>query len=327
MNEKTLWLNDVRAIACIMVVVLHTAAIYVLKTDDLFWEIGNIFDSFSRVCVPLFFMISGYLFFFEKQVKIKNFNRLIIPLVFYSGVGLFFSFLSFKYGFIQTFNYNLLKAPLFYHLWYFYPLLLIYAISYFIRVRDNNTSMFLFSSFFLLFFVFCNPFTSNILEVFFDYQFDNYFFINGEFFYYLLYALIGALLRGTSFSKKDPLLFLFGYIVVCVLIAFGTSNLHNTMLYSYLNPMVAFSAICLFLFIKNTPKKNGIFSRFLGMVSNYSLGVYCTHAFVLLILEKVFNIKSINPMYGIVVFSFLVLFISMFFSYCIRIFDKKGYIS
>ena len=36
MNEKALWLNDVRAIACIMVVVLHTSAIYVLNADGLF---------------------------------------------------------------------------------------------------------------------------------------------------------------------------------------------------------------------------------------------------------------------------------------------------
>ncbi len=54
MQNKIIWLENLRAIACIMVVVLHTAAIYVLKSDGLYWEIGNIFDSFVRICVPIF---------------------------------------------------------------------------------------------------------------------------------------------------------------------------------------------------------------------------------------------------------------------------------
>ena len=135
MDNKIIWLDDIRAIACIMVVVLHTAAIYILKADGFYWEVANIIDSFTRICVPLFFMISGYLFFFEKQVKFKNFIRLLIPLFFYSIIGLVFSVLAFKYGYVSKFNYHFLSEPIFYHLWYFYPLLLIYAISYFIKVR------------------------------------------------------------------------------------------------------------------------------------------------------------------------------------------------
>ena len=66
MLNKILWLDYVRAIACCMVVLLHTAAEYVLKSEGVNWNFANLVDSFTRVCVPLFFMISGYLFFRKK---------------------------------------------------------------------------------------------------------------------------------------------------------------------------------------------------------------------------------------------------------------------
>lgn len=61
--KKILWLDYTRAIGCCMVVLLHTASEFILKSTSIInWEVANIIDSFTRVCVPLFFMISGYLF-------------------------------------------------------------------------------------------------------------------------------------------------------------------------------------------------------------------------------------------------------------------------
>ncbi|MFX4994063.1 acyltransferase family protein, partial [Acinetobacter baumannii] len=73
--------------ACCMVILLHTAAEYVLKSNNTDWLIANVVDSFTRVCVPLFFMISGYLFFSNKTVKIKNFIKILTALTFYSFIA------------------------------------------------------------------------------------------------------------------------------------------------------------------------------------------------------------------------------------------------
>lgn len=328
MNEKLIWLDNVRAIACVMVVVLHVSAIYVLKTDGFYWEIGNIVDSFTRICVPLFFMISGYLFFSVKQVQLKNFLRLLVPLVCYSFVGLAFSFLSFKFGFISKFNYNFIAEPLFYHLWYFYPLLVIYAISYFIQIRMVRFSIRSLILLILLLFVFCNPLVSDFFRIIFGISFKNYFFINGDFFYYLFYALLGALTKEINVTKRQALIFLIIYLVLSFLILIGTSWLHQILLYNYLNPMISFAAISFFIYLKNGFDKSNYFSdKALGVISKYSLGIYCIHAFVLLVVEKVFDIKSINPLFGIIFFSLIVLVVSIVISFLLRKIDRNGYIS
>ena len=68
--QREIWLDFLRAIACILVVLLHTSAPYLYKIQTIpmrSWHVGNYVDSFTRISVPLFFMISGYLFFGEKR--------------------------------------------------------------------------------------------------------------------------------------------------------------------------------------------------------------------------------------------------------------------
>lgn len=74
MKERIIWLDNIRASACILVVILHTVSMYVIKFDKngIEWHTANIIDSISRICVPLFFMISGFIFMRKKEVKIKT---------------------------------------------------------------------------------------------------------------------------------------------------------------------------------------------------------------------------------------------------------------
>lgn len=54
--------DNLRVLATFMVVMLHVSAGYVTKNMDnfnLYFTVGNLFDSFSRYCVPLFVMLSG----------------------------------------------------------------------------------------------------------------------------------------------------------------------------------------------------------------------------------------------------------------------------
>lgn len=326
MQNKIIWLENLRAIACIMVVVLHTAAIYVLKSDGLYWEIGNIFDSFVRICVPIFFMISGFLFFDEKKVKIKNFIRLIIPLCFYSFFAYVFIYLSSAFGFISDANYVFFDAPAFYHLWYFYPLLMIYAISYFIRIRNESISKASLYIFIFIFFFFSNPQLNNIILRVFDIDFKNYFNIYGDFIYYLFFSLLGALIKRVVFGRVEALIFFILYIIFSLFIVFLSSKYHNTEFYSFTGPLVVFSSISFFVYSKFYLNRQLWLSGFLKLIAKYSLGIFCIHAFLLLILEKLFDIKSINPVFGIVFFSVLNLILCVFISYIISRFDKNQYV-
>jgi surface polysaccharide O-acyltransferase-like enzyme len=65
MQSKINWIDNLRGIACLMVVMIHTTTWYVTNAHSIShvnWDIANILNSASRVSVPLFFMISGFLF-------------------------------------------------------------------------------------------------------------------------------------------------------------------------------------------------------------------------------------------------------------------------
>lgn len=65
MQSKISWIDNLRGIACLMVVMIHTTTWYVTNAHSISpvnWDVANILNSASRVSVPLFFMISGFLF-------------------------------------------------------------------------------------------------------------------------------------------------------------------------------------------------------------------------------------------------------------------------
>ncbi|MBD2598484.1 acyltransferase family protein [Nostoc spongiaeforme FACHB-130] len=86
-ENRLIWADYVRVIANFFVIFLHSAAplLYQFKKiPDSYWITGNIYDSGVRMCVPLFFMLSGYLLL-EKQETLetffkKRFKRIFIPL-------------------------------------------------------------------------------------------------------------------------------------------------------------------------------------------------------------------------------------------------------
>ena len=75
MSSKIYWIDNLRGIACLMVVMIHTTAWYVTNAasvSTLDWGVANLLNSASRVSVPLFFMISGYLFFGERSAQPRH---------------------------------------------------------------------------------------------------------------------------------------------------------------------------------------------------------------------------------------------------------------
>ncbi len=58
MQEKIHWITNLRGIACMMVVMIHSTSWYITHPHAitlLQWDIANLLNSASRVSVPLFF--------------------------------------------------------------------------------------------------------------------------------------------------------------------------------------------------------------------------------------------------------------------------------
>ena len=93
MQPKIYWIDNLRGIACLMVVMIHTTTWYVTNAHSVSpvtWDIANVLNSASRVSVPLFFMISGYLFFGERSAQPHHFLRIGLCLIFYSAIALLY---------------------------------------------------------------------------------------------------------------------------------------------------------------------------------------------------------------------------------------------
>ena len=91
-SNRIYYMDILRVIACLCVVMIHTCGSFVTKEyGSVNYWIGNVLDSISRVAVPLFIMISGALLLDENydysvgKIK-KHIKKMILFFVFWSVV-------------------------------------------------------------------------------------------------------------------------------------------------------------------------------------------------------------------------------------------------
>lgn len=277
-------LDNLRAVACLMVVMLHTAAPYLYKLNEISykaWMVGNFFDASCRVAVPLFFMISGHIFMSEKTPKAKNFLKIISALIFYSLLAVLYLKI-FRGKDALPYIYNILKAPTFYHLWYFYSIFIFYIFASIIKVRSLNSKSSL--CILIIIFIFLNPKLHDLTHLN-NINYTSRFLIDGSWIYFLLYGVAGALLGHVRVNYKTILLVI--YILASLAITFLTANIsveHSKYIgtyYNYNSILVFISAICLFIYFQNTEINNKYFSQFSSLISRNSLAIYGVHALFL----------------------------------------------
>lgn len=92
-KERNLALDMTRIIAVLAVVMIHTSAMFLTSFghETLEFSVGNLFDSMSRIGVPLFVMISGALMLDERRtvtvrgILRKNIKGVLLLLLFWSA--------------------------------------------------------------------------------------------------------------------------------------------------------------------------------------------------------------------------------------------------
>lgn len=161
-NKEIFWVHFVRAMAVLFVVLLHVAA-QILQLDVPFesyaWWVANIIDSAMRFCVPLLFMLSGFLLV-GKQEPLgeffrKRMSKIAIPLIIWSLVYICWILLveakdptpispfteEIGQAVTQMFPFSLfglLFAPAYYHLWFMYALIGLYLCIPLVRILVQN---------------------------------------------------------------------------------------------------------------------------------------------------------------------------------------------
>lgn len=291
-------LDFLRALASFGVVLLHMAGPIVSGYSGVVtqnWWFSNVINSMVRWSVPVFFMISGYLYL--KDVRcypvffLKKLTRVGLPLLFWS---VFFVCLSVYYEgerigffyFVRTF----VLGSCYFHLWFLYALIgLIISVpilyAFWEKFDDRGVKYYL-----IIWFIVTSvsPFINKLLLVVKGTELVSYF----DFSIFLGYSgffFLGALLGKIRFTTRQAGIAFFGFAVAGFLTLYGTywvsslSKEFNPTFYSYTSPTTVIMACSIYIVILrmaqsivSTEKLKWLvpFYHFLGKTS---FGVYLMH--------------------------------------------------
>ncbi|MCW0144699.1 acyltransferase family protein [Escherichia coli] len=216
MQPKIYWIDNLRGIACLMVVMIHTTTWYVTNAHSVSpvtWDIANVLNSASRVSVPLFFMISGYLFL-ANAAPSRAISCVSAYVCFYSAIALLYIALFTSIN-VELALKNLLQKPVFYHLWFFFAIAVIYLVSPLIQVKNVGGKMLLVLM--VVIGIIANPNTVPQKIDGFEWLPINLY-INGDTFYYILYGMLGRAIgmmdtQHKALSWVSAVLFVTGFLL------------------------------------------------------------------------------------------------------------------
>lgn len=344
-ERKLEWIDNLRVIATVSVILLHISASLALRynTLPLFkWWVGNAVDGFTRYCVPVFVMISGSLLL-GKEYSIssflkKRFLRVFLPFLFWALAYCFFYWyvLPIKKqphgSAIIQWTWELISNGISYHFWFIYMLLGLYVIIPLInpfikKLSDKNLII-------ILIIWATSIFINSLFTIFL--KKENIF----SFYFCKLYGYLGYLILGYYLSthdileKKSLATGLLIWISGCVVTIFGTYYLSLgekkfiSILYDFLSFNVAISATGLFFFLKKFELENKALILLRNQICKYSFGIYLVHVMVLGFL---FNAgiywNMTNPLLSVPLIFVLCLSISILVIYILNKIPYGKYIS
>ncbi|HDX5341544.1 TPA: acyltransferase family protein [Citrobacter sedlakii] len=293
------WISFIRFVAIIFVVLLHSSAFYFnnFQVGSYGWLIGDIGNAFTRWAVPVFVMISGALLL-GREYNLKDFYarrliKILIPLIAWS---IFYTVISFYQSkgelTIQEALKNFASGRPFYHMWFLYMMLGLYAITPIINVVVQGSSKK------ELKYIIVIMFLLSIINIT-----DRY--INNKdeaiwlfwFLQYIPYFISGYYFSKCTNHNRFILLTLISLSIIATIFFSNVFALQNKTQFFFepLSPFIIVYSLSLFVLVKNT-------TLYLNRdISDLSLGVYLIHPFFLLVFFKLFKVFSVNhPLMGLV---------------------------
>lgn len=291
------WLDTLRALATIAVVMIHIATPVVkmaVGKNMEHWLVGNLYDSIVRFAVPIFLMLSGATMLGKEydlsQFYKKRFMRVFFPLAFWIPVYVIFSWFTVKHPHVhKDFSYFLQwlwklweEKGISTHFWYLYLIFVLYIFVPFINILIEKISK---KTILIILLVWL---AINILTIWFPILAMPFVAKIISYLRYSGYLLLGYYLLLVQVEK--PMLNIIGWILFFLswlVTFFGTfiltmlNNKLNLQLYDYLGICSIAQAIGIFLFCKNSTIKNKYVRQVINTISNYSYGIYLVHIIII----------------------------------------------
>jgi len=348
-NNRSGWIDNIRVIATIAVIMVHVANLAVFtkyspnnSSGNTIWWIGNLYDSSCCFCVPVFVMLTGALLL-TQTIGLGNFlkkrlNRIVLPFLFWSLIYIGFNLaLKFRDEGAQSAIQNIVPwlmlqcahgaAP---HLWYVYMIIGLYLfipiIQPWVSVSSNKTLLYFLGIWFItLLFHQQKLFNvSSPLDL-------------GYFTGYIGYLVLGYFIAERLVISKAILygailLFFSGIIFTLAGTYIYTvqQGYFSHAFYEYLTLNVLLASIGIFIFMKNqqATETHGSPSLVKNFISRYGYGIYLSHLLVISILSHFkINYSLITPAIGIPLTTLICLAISAAIVYIINKLPYGKYIS
>ena len=313
-DKNIVWLNVLRVLATIGVVVIHTASGMISNLNDLRY-ILEIYQALCRWCVPVFIMISGFLFLNSsksfRKILSQNFLRLLTVFIFWT---IFFDVLLLATK----------KAPVlfYFHLWFLPMLAGLYLLIPFLRVIVKQRK--LLQYFLILWGITAillpqllqsiSTVSSTLAIILYKYNlaFQLYFPMG-----YSGYFLLGYYLGTEDFSAKSEKL-IYGLAVISIMVCFMTDSSLLFYIDSHakecLTPYVLFLSAGVFVFARYHCDKIKS-TKGLTHLAKWSFGVYLIHPLIYSLLHRIgIEYYMGNPAYSVFLFSILIVGISFILS-------------
>jgi len=293
------WIDLIRVVAVFQVVLVHLSYVIFFKEDLLSpnWVAANFYDSFSRMGVPLFFMVSGYLLLGRSEPVFdffrKRFVKVGIPTLFWTVAYLVWSVEAYRNGTMNPIGIALSILKTMYlgdveiHLWFLYILIGIYLVVPILRVFVSAASRRDLTYFVGIWFLATPLFelaqrmlgfpTALTIPV-----------VTG----YVGYFMLGYLLADVTLTRRGRTLSALGCIVAIAVTFFGTNMLSaragpiDAYFYSYFSPPTALASICGFLLLKDLGGNLGKAGKIISAISATSFGIFLIHIFVIELLRN-----------------------------------------
>ncbi len=341
-HKETIWIDDIKLIATLAVIVLHVASPAVFteynsgSNANNNWWVANFYDSFTRFCVPLFIMVTGALLL-PQQIGLKLFlkkrlKRIVLPFTFWTAVYIMFNFgLKMRdLGYVAIDNLwdwlwvQLIQGPSV-HLWYVYMIIGLYLFIPIIKPwiqQASNKHIVYFLGIWLV-----TVLVNQLQIITISSPFDISYFSG-----YLGYLVLGYYLAervnvSKNLKKISVITFIFGFLATLIGTYFASkqNNSFSDAFYQYLTLNVVFASVGMFVFIKswklNMPlTKYAIFRTF---INKYGFGIYLGHVLVINFLSYLnIDYRLATPWLSIPLVAFICLILTFLMIY---ILDRLPY--
>ena len=305
MRRRILYLDRLRFFAILTIILLHIIALFRWKYFNInnnYFILLTFLDSFTRVGIPIFFMLTGTLMFPKKDEKYKEFfkNRVLKLIIAYFSfciVYYIYNVLIGKYSFsIYEFLRLSTSGSIAYHLWFMPIIILIYIFIPFIKkivLHLKNKELL---NMIIIIFILGNCLIGleAILERYNYYLLGNFTLPN--LIVYTNYLFIGYYLsiNELKVNKRLIILSIISIILIPLLTVLVSTNEINDIFLNSLSPLVVFPSVLVFLLFKNNKIEVTKLDQVIIRNINNIFYVYLVHALVINIILLLFPIINNN---------------------------------